>query len=302
MASRRRRRRRVAGGNQKPGLRVPVEVSLTEVPMAPAFARPGLDAEIIRALKTMDDLVRDMRKGLRWPNQVTDEVSAVQRYLVYLSMLVDSAVSDITMSALIKNDIMVLAKLRMLIEFATKAAYYDDHPDYALYMTTIGDAKEVFGKLRDANNDQAAIKSAEKAVAEMERRFPAVAHLRRKSFDVLMVEYSDRDDYVWLYRAPSALLHGDPEGMHTVFERQPDGSEKPLLEFPLDHVNAMLVDAGTNSMFFCDHFIGRFQPENEGLKSRGKELYRRFLRLVLKHSYERDAAALEAVRKELAET
>jgi hypothetical protein len=272
---------------------------MTEVPVVPPFERPGLDAEIVRALQAMDDFVRDMRAGLRWPNQVTDRQSAVQRYLVYLSMLVDSVVSDIAMSAMIKNDVMVLAKLRMLIEYSTKGAYYDDHPDYALYMTTIGEAKEVLSKLQDANTDQKAIADAKNSVAEMEHRFPEVANLHRLNFPELMTKYSDRDDYVWLYRAPSALLHGDPEGMRTLFERLPDGHERPILEFPLEHVNAMLVDAGTNCMFFCDHFVSRFHPGKSVLIARGKALHRRFLELILKHPYGRDEAGLKAVRDEL---
>ncbi len=240
-----------------------------------------------------------MRQGLLWPNQVTDEVSAVQRYLVYLSMLVDMVVSDITMSAMIKNDAMVLVKLRMLIEYSTKGAYYDEHPDYALYMTTIGEAKDVLDKLRDANTDQIAIADATKAVAKMESQFPSVSHLRRLKFPQLMMHYGDPDDYVWLYRAPSALLHGDAEGMRTLFERLPSGHERPTLEFPLEHVNAMLVDAGTNSIFFCEHFIGRFHPNNHDLIARSSSLRRRFLALVLKHPYGRDEDRLADVRKEL---
>jgi hypothetical protein len=147
-----------------------------EVPVSPQFARPGLDPEVIRALQAIDALVRDMRRGLPWPNQVFDEDSAIKRYRVYTSVLVDSVLSDIGTSALIKNDIMVQSKMRMLAEYAVKGAYYDDHPDYALYMTTIGEAKEVLHKFTDAGKDAATRAAAEAHFADMKRRFPQVRH------------------------------------------------------------------------------------------------------------------------------
>jgi hypothetical protein len=118
----------------------------------------------------------------------------------------------------------------------------------------------------------------------------------------LITSYADRAAYVWLYRAPSAVLHGDPEGMRLIFERQSDGREEVLLEFELDYVNALLVDAGTNALFFCDHFISRFHPNDEDLKVRGTALNEQFQRLILKHPYGRDDDVLVQVEEQLDET
>jgi hypothetical protein len=275
---------------------------MTEVPVAPEFSRPGLDPDVIRALQALDDLVRDMRIDVEVPIGVTDADSAVQRYLIYLSMLVDSVVADIGMSAMIKNDVMVLTKLRMLIEYSTKGAYYDEHPDYALYMLTIGEAKDILHKLEDANTDPQAIANAQIAVAELKGRFPSVAHFHRLKFDQLMTTYATRNDYVWVYRAPSSLLHGDPEGMRTLFKRLPNGNERLVLEFPFEQVNAMLVDAANNCLRFCGHFIGRFKPDNKALIARAHSVRLRFLHLLLKHPYGCTDEMLEVVRKEIAES
>jgi hypothetical protein len=40
-------------------------------------------------------------------------------------------------SAIASHDHMVQMKQRILLEYSAKAAYFNDHPDYALYMMTI---------------------------------------------------------------------------------------------------------------------------------------------------------------------
>ena len=59
----------------------------------------------------------------------------------------------------------------------------------------------------------------------------ATSHTSRRSqpkFDAIMRELTGRDsgrndEYVWLYSAPSALMHGDPEGMRQMFEADENG-------------------------------------------------------------------------------
>jgi hypothetical protein len=150
---------------------------MTDVPMMPSCQRAGLDMEIISELQAMDDLVFDLRQGLQSPSQITDEESAVRTYLEYIGILVHSVASDIMVSAMTKNDAMGFCKLRLLLEYSIKGAYYDDNPDYALYMTTIGRVKDILEKLQKAHTNQQAIVNATNAVAEMERRFPHVAKL-----------------------------------------------------------------------------------------------------------------------------
>lgn len=172
------------------------------VPTSPAASRPGLDAEVILALQDLDRLVRDMRDGLAYPNGVWDETTAVQRYLTYVSMLVDIVLADLVMSALHANDMMVLIKQRMLVEYAAKGAYYNEHSDYALFMMTIDEAEQVFRKLQESNADRSTIEAAQKHRDEMRERYAAVSHLERLPFAKIMSSYGDRDDYVWLYGAP----------------------------------------------------------------------------------------------------
>jgi hypothetical protein len=277
-------------------------VRVNGIPRALPMSRPGLDAAVIVALQDVNKLVLDMRLNLAYPNGAWDEDSAVARYLMYLSVLVDLVLNDMVMSAITKNDIMVLAKLRMLIEYAVKGGYFDDYPQYALYMMTIGEAKDVYQKLKDAETDEAAIADAKARFKTLEQQFPAVVGLKKLRFDELMKAYGDRDDYVWQYRAPSTLIHGDPEGIRTLFEVLPDGQQRSRIPFLLEEVNAMLVDAGTNALFFCNHFIRRFKRDDKSLVARFEALHRRFLRLVLNHPFGRDDDSLQAVRMELGET
>jgi len=295
-----RHRRRTKSDKQQPTQeRITAKGSLMLVPTSPAVSRVGLDSDVIMALQDLDRLVGEMRKSIPVPNGVWDESSAVQRYLVYLSMLVDVVFGELVMSALHSNDWMVHMKQRMLIEYAAKGAYYDDHPQYALFMMTIGKAEDRLRKVTDAGSDPGIIEAAEQHRDDMRQQFPAVVHTKRVTFAEIMTTYGGRDDYVWLYGAPSALMHGDPEGIDHLIEILPDGTQQPHLTLPLERVNAMLVDAGTNTLMFCNHFIGTFHPEKQPLIDRYKTLHRRFLELVLKHPYGRDADGLRAVTDEL---
>jgi hypothetical protein len=127
-----------------------VSVTLDSVTsLCPGMERPGLDGVVFVGLQKIDAFVRDMRKNAQIPNGVWDEDSAVKRYLAYLSMLVDIALSDIAMSAVHSNDVAVLMKERILVEYANKAVHFNKHPDYALFMTTIHEATSVRDKTRD---------------------------------------------------------------------------------------------------------------------------------------------------------
>ena len=268
-------------------------------PSAPGATRPGIDVELVVALQEIDRLISDMRNGLNYPNQAWNEETAVQRYLLYISMLIDVVLAEFTMSALHSNDMMLIIKQRLLIEYAAKSAYYDEHPDYALFMMTIDRAKQRLKKLRKANADASKIAEAKQHHDEMIRRFPSVASMERLTFDDVMAHYGDADDYVWLYAAPSAILHGDPDGIDVLIETLPDGTQRPHLTLPLEQVNAMLVDAASNTLMFCDHFIGRFRPGEDAFLTRLKSLWKRIHELVLKHPFGRDDDALEAIRAAL---
>jgi hypothetical protein len=127
-----------------------VSVTLDSVTsLCPGMERPGLDGVVFVGLQKIDAFVRDMRKNAQIPNGVWDEDSAVKRYLAYLSMLVDIALSDIAMSAVHSNDVAVLMKERILVEYANKAVHFNKHPDYALFMTTIHEATSVRDKTRE---------------------------------------------------------------------------------------------------------------------------------------------------------
>jgi hypothetical protein len=71
MAKRHRRRARKEGAGPKLGPTF-VRAETGATPVAPAMARLGLDAEIILALQAVDELVRDMRKDVKYPIGVWD--------------------------------------------------------------------------------------------------------------------------------------------------------------------------------------------------------------------------------------
>ena len=277
-------------------------------PLCPGMERAGLDVVVYIGLQKIDTLVRDMRKDVLIPNGVWDEESAIKRYLAYLSMLVDIALSDIAMSAVHANDIAVLMKERMLIEYANKAVYFNAHGDYALYMTTIHEAKSVKDKARDGGGSAEDLAAAEQDLAEKAARFSHVSHLRRLTMSDMMREQTRgndptrNDEYIWLYGAPSALMHGDSEGMRVLVPIDEKGQGRPTVRLSDAHLNALLVDAGSNALIFCQTFVDRFRPNDEGFARHLSDLAREFKTLSLKHPEGRDEEALRALEAELEPT
>jgi hypothetical protein len=268
--------------------------------------RPGLDGYIYLALVKLDAFLREMREHIRVP-YIVDEETAVRRYLVYLSMLIDIALTDIAMSAIHSNDRAVQIKERMLVEYATKALYSNDNPGYALYFTTIHEADSVLKKLRRGGAGADEITKAEALLAAQRKRFPHVAHMAEVRLSEMMRHYTRagdplrNDEYVWLYGAPSALLHGDPEGMRDLMPVDDDGTQHFALLLEDARLNALMVDSGSNALVFCDAFVSRFHPENAGFHERLSDLARTFKELSLKHSHGRPDEGLMALRNELEE-
>jgi len=247
----------------------------------------------------LDELIRDMRLGLDYPATVEDEETAVKRYLLYISMLVDLVLPEIVMSAIATHDVMVQIKLRSLLEYSAKALYYDEHPSFALYMMTVDESASIVRKLRVAKAPKDEIVAAEAFSAKMAAKFPFPKEMGNLKFDKILGQYANSDDYVWLYGAPSALLHGDPEGLRALLVQQPDGTQVPNLVFNVAQVNAMLVDTGRNALVFCERFINRFRSEETVFATRFADLNRIFLKLILEHPYGRDEDAVAAVRSEI---
>lgn len=275
-------------------------------PVCPGMSRPGLDGIVYMALLELDRLLREMRMNVPIPNSVEDEDSAVKWYLVYLSLLVDVALSDSAMSAVHSNDLAVLLKERMLVEYASKAMYCGDHPAYALWYTTIHAAESVAKKLRQGGVGPQEIADADAHLVALRTRFEAVANTQRVSLSRMMREQTrdgdpDRnDEYVWLYGAPSALLHGDPEGLPQLMRIREDGSQHIEINLEDAFLNALMVDAGSNALAFCKVFIAQFHPGNEAFENRLDSLDRKFKQLALKHSHGRNEETLASIREELA--
>ena len=305
-------RNRSAGPHQrlrKGSAQSPVTVTATVESVTPrcsGMERAGLDGVVFLALLQLDSLLREMRNGIGVPNGIWDEETAVKRYLAYLSMLVDVTLADIAMSAVHSNDLAVLMKERMLVEYANKALYCDAHPDYALYFTMIQEAKDVLKKLRNGGGDAEAVAAAEAELADRRNRFSDVANIAVRSLSDMMRavtrggDPTRNDEYVWLYGGPSALMHGDPEGMRTLMPVN-DAGQQLSTQLEDGYLNALMVDAGQNALNFCDVFVNRFHPNNQTFEQRLRTLARTFKELALKHPLGRDEVVLAAIRAELQE-
>lgn len=291
-----------------PPYRKPVRPVVQVSVACPGGTRPGIDPRIIVQLQKLDRLVRGMRIDIGVPNGAWDEESAIKRYLAYLSMLVDVALADMVISAVHNNDLAVIMKQRMLVEYSAKGRFYNIHRDRALHLMTIDEARSVLNKVRESDPESPSIDALEKDYEEKKATFAAVIEAKPKSLKDIMIELAINPvdpgtvtdgEYYFIYGAPSALMHGEPEGLRFIFDRDEEGNEKPKITVTDDQLNAMLVDAGRNTLFFCDTFIDCFHDSDSPLVERLRALSKAFQVLLLRHPHGRDDDVLEEVRAEL---
>jgi len=289
----------------------PVRATAQVVPTVacPGGGRDGLDVRAIATIQRLDSFLRDIRVNLSVPGGVWDEESAIQVYLTYLSILVDVGLTDMVVSAIHDNDIAVIMKQRMLVEYSAKALWYNKHRDYALHLMTIDMARSVLEKSKKANSDADRIAHFQRVYDEKKTQFAIVAKKTPPHLKTVMHElisegvspsiYEGDGEYVWLYGAPSALMHGEPEGIRFIFEQDNNGINTPKTRVSDEELNAMVVDAGANALTFCSAFIDCFHSDNEDFKTRIRDLDTDFRVLTLLHPHNRDEEALENMRLEL---
>jgi len=295
-------RRQIRRNANRTKSREPLTVTVTGglTPVCPGPSRRGLDGEIFVAIKELYSFVYEMRHNVQVPNGVQDEETAVQRYLAYLSVLVQIGLDEMALSATHGNDTAVLMKQRMLVEYAAKAQYFNDNPDYALFMTTIDAAESVLTKLQnDPSVPIDVLESRKRDLADKQLRFSRVMGIQKLRFSQLMKRIGAGADYPWLYGAPSALIHGDPEGMEQILPVDDQGKMTVVISLPDDQLNAMMVDAGGNTVMFCDVFVARFRSDDDSLKDHLQRLSRTFKRLTLKHPFGRNQDVLDSFKAEL---
>jgi hypothetical protein len=206
--------------------------------------------------------------------------------------------ADMVMSAVHSNDTAVRLKRRILLEYVAKAIYCADYPTYCLFFTTIAESESVLSKMRESNAPLADIEAEERHLETQKGLFKS-AYKKPKSFSEIMRAITGHDEYVGLYRMPSAFVHGDPEGMRALMPPNEQGHAAPTISLSDDELNAMMVDVGANILAFCDIFIATFKPKDESLVKRSSDLNLVFNVLSLKHSYGRPAEGMKVVTAEL---
>jgi hypothetical protein len=270
----------------------------------PGGERPGFDAEVFSALYHVNALIEDMRTDIHVSPAIIDADTAVRRYLVYLSMLIDVMFADTVMSVVHSTDLAVRIQRRMLLEYCAKGLYCFDHPEYCLDFTTTLESKSVLGKLNDGGQPEADIKVETTHLQSQLDRFPP-KYLKSLEFSAIMRHYTrppdseTNDEYVGLYRLPSAYIHGDPEGMRFLMPPNEQGHAAPTITVGDDELDAMMVDVGANTLVFCRVFIATFKPNDESIARRQSDLELAFDVLGLKHAYGRPAEAIEALKRDV---
>jgi len=248
-------------------------------------------------LKDVDAAFHLMRQDIVVPSSDDDiEGYAVKQYLVYLSMLVDVVFSGLAMNAVHGNDTLVLILQRVMVEYAAKALYYWKHPAFAVFMVIINEADSVVSRATDGGMSAERVAEFRAHASEVRARFPAYANIPGVSVRQMIEEVARTEEWAWLYGAPSVLLHGEPEGMRTMFELT-DGERRGRIDLDDGYLNAHMVDAGTNVLTFCRAFNVAFHPDDATIATRFEALEERGRKLILRLSEGRDPDAMDDLRK-----
>jgi hypothetical protein len=139
-----------------------VNIPVTATVTCPGGERAGLDVRAVATIRRLDNFLCDIRVNLTLPNGASAEDSATKLYLTYLSVLVDVGLTDMVVSAIHDNDIAVIMKQRMLVEYSAKGRWYNKHRDHALHLMTIDLAHHILKKTKNANPDSERIVAFQK--------------------------------------------------------------------------------------------------------------------------------------------
>ncbi|HEY1976380.1 MAG TPA: DUF5677 domain-containing protein [Candidatus Baltobacteraceae bacterium] len=274
-----------------------------------ADTRAGLDTGILVTQKRVEEThywLRDQVGPLISPDD--DPAAAmVQRYIFYLSTLVDTAQSSTACLAVHRLDRGVTMIQRTLAEYAVRARFAVSHPDHTLWRLTIAEALDFEKRLKDGGADSRSIAAAEAARIQTEARFAAVGELAKKArwkdlqFKTMFEYVASADQHASLYRWPSAFIHADPAGMRELFQWDAHGSTVVVPDLSDEDINTDLVDATLMLVEFLRAFRDAFPGlhQSEEAASRISELDRENRVHTLRFPKDRPAIYLEQVRSEL---
>lgn len=138
--------------------------------------RNGIDLGILATQKRLETTHYWLRDRTGELAIVDDDPQAamVQRYLLYLSMLVDTVQSSMACLASHELDRGVIVFQRLVVEYTIRAHYALRHPDYTLWLLTVAEAQDYQKRLENGGADPEAISAAVANREEIEQRAHAL--------------------------------------------------------------------------------------------------------------------------------
>ncbi len=243
---------------------------LAPIPQAGAVcgthARGGIDAVLISTFQRIEGTHYWLRDHTG-PLEVTTrdpETAMLQRYLLYLSMLVDNASASLMCLGVHGLDPGVIVQERLLAEYAVRSHYAVRHPDYTLWATTINEAEDLRKRLVATGADPTLIATVTSERDTAIAAYPQLAQVgkdnkwHRLTVKAMFEEIATTEQHVNLYKYPSSLLHGDAVGMRTMFRTKPDGSVEGVNRLENAALNGDLVDSAMMMVEFLKAFRSAF--------------------------------------------
>ena len=194
--------------------------------------------------------------------------AAVQHWLVYLSMLIDVNVSAMVHLVCYKHHVAAAANMRMCIEYAARAIYFDQQPEEAWFELKYALKR----RFLLAKNVLELPDTVAQLKAEYDRTLIECPDLRTKrkprtmKYILNAITGSDRFYYLG-YGAASEIVHGSAHGMEQLFRQTEGGAISGRIEYEPSEFNHDLVQLAGYTISFCEIYVKRFnQPLQDVLK------------------------------------
>jgi hypothetical protein len=271
--------------------------------------RGGVDIAIMSTQKRLEAFHYELRAQIEPLTLIDDDAgqSMLERYVLYLSLLVDQAQSAVAMLVSHGQDIGAVLHHRLLVEYAVRARYALRHRDYTLWLMTISEAEENLKRLELSNADEADLVNARKHRDVTVQRFSDLLPLAKANnwknlqFRTMFEYVATTAQHVSLYKYPSVFIHADPIGMRYLFRENLEGKLEGVTRLQDAELNSDMVDATAMLLEFFRSFIDTFPSllANGEMHRRLADLDRENMVHMLRYQEGRSRDFIEEAKREL---
>ena len=223
----------------------------------------SVDVVGLDGLKRAVQLLYDVRPQTTTFSSIP-EISALQQWLIYISMLLDVVACGLAHLVLYRQSLAATFMARPAFEYITRALYFDKYPDEALFELALYHKKSYERAIKDgADADE--VEQWRVAAERYRSTCPGVDTPKRKLKTVLEMLRALReggDDgfevYRWLYKFPSQVMHATADAMPRIHEFDENSGYSGNIALDPEQITELIRDMARYVLKFVEVYDCRF--------------------------------------------